>query len=314
MIEIEKPKIHCEVFSPNGDYGRFIVEPLERGFGTTIGNSLRRVLLSSIPGAATTAIKIDGVLHEFSVIPGVREDVTELILNIKGLKIKMHTDEDRVLRIEAVGEREVYASDIIGDADVEIINPDHYIASLSSEGRLFMELTVSRGRGYVPADRHRGEYVIGVIPIDADFAPVKKVSYMVETTRVGPATDYDKLILDVWTNGCIRPDEAVSLAARILSEHFHLFVGLSDTVSKMEIMVEKEEEKKNRLLEMPIEELDLSVRSYNCLKRAAINTVEELIQRDEEEMIKVRNLGKKSLEEVKQKLAELGLSLRKSED
>ncbi len=314
MIEIEKPKIQCEAFSPGGEYGRFVVEPLERGFGITIGNSLRRVLLSSIPGAAATAVKIDGVLHEFASIPGVREDVTELILNLKGLKIKLHTDEERLLRIEAVGERVVNAGDIIGDADVEIINPDHYIASLSPEGRLFVEMTVSRGRGYVPADRHRAEYVIGVIPVDADFAPVKKVSYNVETARIGPATDYDKLILEVWTNGCVRPDEAVSLAARILFEHFHLFVGLSDTVSKMEIMVEKEEEKKNRLLEMPIEELDLSVRSYNCLKRAAINTVEELIQRDEEEMIKVRNLGKKSLEEVKQKLAELGLALRKSED
>uniref|UniRef100_A0A7C2EC30 DNA-directed RNA polymerase subunit alpha n=1 Tax=Ammonifex degensii TaxID=42838 RepID=A0A7C2EC30_9THEO len=314
MLEIEKPRINCEAFSSNGDYGRFVVEPLERGYGTTLGNSLRRVLLSSIPGAAVTAVKIEGVLHEFSVIPGVREDVTELVLNLKGLKIKLHTDEERILRIEAEGEKVVRAADISTDADVEIINPDHYIASLSPEGRLFMELTVARGRGYVPAERHRSEYVIGVIPVDADFSPVRKVSFNIESIRVGQVTDYDKLILDVWTNGCIRSDEAVSLAARILCEHFQLFIGLSDTVSKMEIMVEKEEEKKNRLLEMPIEELDLSVRSYNCLKRAGINTVEELIQRDEEGVIKVRNLGKKSLEEVKQKLAELGLSLRKSSE
>lgn len=312
MLEIEKPKIYCETFSPAGDYGRFVVEPLERGFGTTVANSLRRVLLSSIPGAAVTSVKIEGVLHEFTAIPGVREDVSELILNLRGLKIKLHTDEERVLRIESSGEKVVYASDIIGDADVEIINPDHYIASLAPDGRLFVEMTVARGRGYVPAERQNSEYVIGVIPVDADFTPVKKVSYNIESTRVGQATNYDKLILDVWTNGCVRADEAVSLAARILYEHFYLFTGLSETVSKMPIMVEKEEEKKNRLLEMPIEDLDLSVRSYNCLKRAGINTVEELVQRDEEEMIKVRNLGKKSLEEVKQKLAELGLALRKS--
>ncbi|MEW6448310.1 MAG: DNA-directed RNA polymerase subunit alpha [Bacillota bacterium] len=312
MLEIEKPRIHCETFSPAGDYGRFVVEPLERGYATTLGNSLRRVLLSSIPGAAVTSVKIEGVLHEFTAIPGVREDVSELILNLRGLKIKMHTDEQRVLRIEATGEKVVYASDIIGDADVEIVNPDYYIASLAPEGRLFVEMTVARGRGYVPAERHRSEYVIGVIPVDADFTPVKKVSYSVESTRVAEATNYDKLLLDVWTNGCIRADEAVSLAARILYEHFYLFTGLSETVSKMPIMVEKEEEKKNRLLEMPIEDLDLSVRSYNCLKRAGINTVEELVQRDEEEMIKVRNLGKKSLEEVKQKLGELGLALRKA--
>lgn len=312
MLEIEKPKIHCETFSPAGDYGRFVVEPLERGFGTTVGNSLRRVLLSSIPGAAVTSVKIEGVLHEFTAIPGVREDVSELILNLRGLKIKLHTDEERVLRIEATGEKAVYASDIIGDADVEILNPDYYIASLANDGRLFVEMTVARGRGYVPAERHQSEYVIGVIPVDADFTPVKKVSYNIEGTRVGQATNYDKLILDVWTNGCVRPDEAVSLAARILYEHFFLFTSLSETVSKMPIMVEKEEEKKNRLLEMPIEDLDLSVRSYNCLKRAGINTVEELVQRDEEEMIKVRNLGKKSLEEVKQKLSELGLALRKA--
>lgn len=319
MLEIEKPKIHCETFSPTGDYGRFVVEPLERGFGTTVGNSLRRVLLSSIPGAAVTSVKIEGVLHEFTTIPGVREDVSELILNLRGLKIKMHTDEERVLRIEATGEKVVYARDVIGDADVEIINPDYYIASLAPEGRLFVEMTVARGRGYVPAEHHRAEYAIGVIPVDADFSPVKKVSYSIESSRVGQIagynnTSYDKLIFDVWTNGCVRPDEAVSLAARILYEHFHLFTDLSETVSKMPIMVEKEEEKKNRLLEMPIEDLDLSVRSYNCLKRAGINNVEELVQRNEEEMIKVRNLGKKSLEEVKQKLAELGLALRKTGD
>ncbi|MGQ9512268.1 DNA-directed RNA polymerase subunit alpha [Thermodesulfitimonas sp.] len=312
MLEIEKPRIECDTISPAGDFGRFVVEPLERGFGITIGNALRRVLLSSIPGAAVTTVKIQGVLHEFMAVPGVREDVTEIILNLKGLKIKMHTNEERILRIEATGEKVVRAADIIGDADVEIINPDHYIASLAPEGRLFMEMKVVHGRGYVPAERQQAEFVIGVIPVDADFSPVKKVNYTVESTRIGQATDFDKLILEVWTNGCVRPDEAVSLAARILSEHFLLFTGLSETVSKMSIMVEKGEEKKNRLLDLTIDELDLSVRSSNCLKRAGILTVEQLIQCDEEEMKKVRNLGKKSLEEIKQKLAELGLSLRKS--
>ncbi|RDV83388.1 DNA-directed RNA polymerase subunit alpha [Ammonifex thiophilus] len=315
MLGIEKPRVLVDSLAPSGDYGRFVIEPLVRGYGITLGNALRRVLLSSIPGAAVTMVKIEGVLHEFSTLPGVREDVVEIILNLRGLKIRMHTDEERILRIEAAGEREVRARDIIADADVEILNPDHYIATLAPEGRLFMEMTVRRGRGYVPADRQRYDHVIGAIPVDADFSPVKKVNYRVESAWVGQNADYDRLILEVWTNGCVRPEEAVSLAARILCEHFQLLTGLSTSTGHLEkIMVEKEEDNKNRLLEMPIEELDLSVRSYNCLKRAGINTILDLTQRTEEEMMKVRNLGKKSLEEVKQKLAELGLSLKPSSE
>lgn len=314
MLGIEKPRIECVTLDGN-TYGKFVVEPLERGYGTTLGNSLRRVLLSSLPGAAVTSVKIQGVLHEFSTIPGVLEDVTEIILNLKGLHLKLHSDEEKVLRIEAEGEREVLARDIIADADVEILNPDHHIATLAEDGRLFMEMTVAKGRGYVPAERNKkGSHIIGVIPVDSIFTPVRKVNYVVENTRVGQVTDYDRLTLEVWTNGSIRPDEAVSLSAKILTEHLQLFVGLTNGTGNMEIMVKKEEEKRNKLLEMTIEELDLSVRSYNCLKRAGINTVEELIQRNEEEMMKVRNLGKKSLEEVISKLSELGLSLRKSSD
>jgi len=314
MLGIEKPRIECVSLAGN-TYGKFVVEPLERGYGTTLGNSLRRVLLSSLPGAAVTSVKIQGVLHEFSTIPGVLEDVTEIILNLKGLDLKLHSDEEKVLRIEAEGEREVLARDIIADADVEILNPDHHIATLAEDGRLFMEMTVAKGRGYVPAERNKkGSHIIGVIPVDSIFTPVRKVNYVVENTRVGQVTDYDRLTLEVWTNGSIRPDEAVSLSAKILTEHLQLFVGLTNGTGNMEIMVKKEEEKRNKLLEMTIEELDLSVRSYNCLKRAGINTVEELIQRNEEEMMKVRNLGKKSLEEVISKLSELGLSLRKSSD
>ncbi|MBO8129577.1 MAG: DNA-directed RNA polymerase subunit alpha [Peptococcaceae bacterium] len=315
MLEIEKPKVECVEMDPEGGYGRFVVEPLERGYGITLGNSLRRVLLASLPGAAVTSVKIDGVLHEFSTIPGVLEDVTELVLNLKSLRLKLHTDEEKTIRVEAEGEGEIKAGDIVTDPDVEILNPDLHIATLSSGAKLNMELTVEKGRGYVPAEKNKkGTNVIGVIPVDSIFTPVTKVNYEVERTRVGQDTNFDKLIMDVWTDRSIRPDEAVSLAAKILCEHLRLFTGLTESMGDVEIMVEKEEEKKNKLLEMPIEELDLSVRSYNCLKRAGINTVEELIQRNEEEMMKVRNLGKKSLEEVVRKLGELGLSLRQDEE
>jgi len=314
MLEIEKPKIECVELSEDNDYGKFVVEPLERGYGITLGNSLRRILLSSLPGAAVTSVKIDGALHEFSTIPGVVEDVTDIILNLKSLCIKMYTDEERVLRIEAEGAQVVKAADIITDADVEILNPDLKIATLS-DGRLYLEITVARGRGYSNADKNKkDDHVIGVIPVDSAFSPVRRVNYRIEDTRVGQITDYDKLTLEVWTNGSIRPDEATSLSAKILSEYLRQFIGLTETVNDVEIMVEKEEEEKDKILEMTIEELDLSVRSYNCLKRAGINTVEELTQRTEEDMIKVRNLGKKSLEEVIQKLHELGLSLKESED
>ncbi|MEW6424109.1 MAG: DNA-directed RNA polymerase subunit alpha [Bacillota bacterium] len=315
MLEIEKPRIECVQMSEDNAYAKFVVEPLERGYGITLGNSMRRILLSSLPGAAITSVKIDGVLHEFSTIPGVVEDVTEIILNLKSLCLKMYTDEEKTLRVEAKGEGVVTAGDIIHDADVEILNPDLHIATLADGGRLFMEMTAAKGRGYVPAERNKkGEHIIGLIPIDSIFSPVRKVNFTVENTRVGQRTDYDKLTLEVWTNGSIRPDEAASLSAKILGEHLQLFVRLTEAANNVEIMVEKEEEQKNKLLEMSIEELDLSVRSYNCLKRAGINTVEELIQRNEEDMMKVRNLGKKSLEEVIKKLNELGLSLRKSDD
>ena len=276
---------------------------------------MRRILLSSLPGAAVTSVKIDGVLHEFATIPGVVEDVTDIILNLKNLRLKLYGEEEKVLRVEASGEGTVHACDIITDADVEILNPDLVIATLASSARLFMEITVSKGRGYVSAERNKkGDHIIGVIPIDSVFTPVSKVNYTVENTRVGQITDYDKLTLEVWTDGSIRPDEATSLSAKILNDHLRLFIGLTESLSDVEIMVEKEEEQKDKILEMTIEELDLSVRSYNCLKRAGINTVEELIQRNEEDMMKVRNLGKKSLEEVVNKLAELGLSLRKDEE
>jgi len=315
MLEIEKPNIEIVEMSPEGNYGKFVVEPLERGYGITLGNSLRRILLSSLPGAAVTSVKIDGVLHEFSTIPGVREDVTDIILNLKNLSLKLHTDEEKTLRIEANGEKTVTAADIVCDADVEILNPDLIIATLEENASLVMEMQVSNGRGYVPAEKNKkGDHVIGVIPVDSIFTPVSRVNYNVENTRVGQRTDYDKLTLEVWTDGSIRPDEAVSLSARIMAEHLHLFTSLTESADDVEIMVEKEEEQKDRLLEMTIEELDLSVRSYNCLKRAGINTLGELVQRDEEDMMKVRNLGKKSLEEVVNKLAELGLSLRKDDE
>ncbi|MDF9407569.1 DNA-directed RNA polymerase subunit alpha [Pelotomaculum isophthalicicum JI] len=315
MLEIEKPKIEVVEMSDDYTYGKFTVEPLERGYGITLGNSLRRILLSSLPGAAVTSVKINGVLHEFSTIPGVVEDVTDIILNLKSLSLKLHNDEEKILRIESEAAGVVRAGDIIYDSDVEILNPELTIATLSGNANLSMEITVSKGRGYVSAERNKkNEHIIGVIPVDSVFTPVRKVNYNVENTRVGQITDYDKLTIEVWTDGSIRPDEAISLSAKIMSEHLRLFIGLTETVSDVEIMVEKEEEQKDKILEMTIEELDLSVRSYNCLKRAGINTVEELIQRNEDDMMKVRNLGKKSLEEVVNKLRELGLLLRKNDE
>lgn len=311
MIEIEKPRIEVVEVNDDNLYGKFVVEPLERGYGTTLGNSLRRILLSSLPGAAVTSVQIEGVLHEFSTVPGVVEDVTEIILNIKGLALKIHSDEEKILEIDADGEGVVKAGDIRADSDVEILNPDLHIATLSQGGRLHIRMTAGRGRGYVQADGNKSEdQPIGVIPIDSIYTPIKRVNYQVENTRVGQMTNYDKLTLEVWTNGSIRPEEAVSLGAKIMTEHLNLFVGLTDEAKDAEIMVEKEEDKKEKVLEMTIEELDLSVRSYNCLKRAGINTVQELTQKSEEDMMKVRNLGRKSLEEVQEKLAELGLSLR----
>lgn len=314
MIEIEKPKIETVEIGEDGTYGKFVVEPLERGYGTTLGNSLRRILLSSLPGAAVRSVQIDGVLHEFSTIPGVIEDVTEIILNLKGLALKIHSDEEKILEIDAEGEGEVTAGDIRADSDVEILNPNLHIATLAPDARLHMRIYAGRGRGYVQADRNKKEdQPIGVIPVDSIYTPITRVNYTVENTRVGQMTNYDKLTLEVWTDGSIRPEEAVSLGAKIMTEHLMLFVGLTDEAKDAEIMVEKEEDKKEKVLEMTIEELDLSVRSYNCLKRAGINTVQELITKTEEDMMKVRNLGRKSLEEVQEKLAELNLSLRKEE-
>lgn len=314
MIEIEKPKIETIALGEDGSYGKFVVEPLERGYGTTLGNSLRRILLSSLPGAAVTSVQIDGVLHEFSTIPGVLEDVTEVILNLKGLSIKIHSDEVKVLEIDAEGEGVIKAGDIRTDSDVEILNPDLHIATLAADARLHMRIWANRGRGYVQADKNKNdEQPIGVIPIDSIYTPITRVNYTIENTRVGQVTNYDKLSLEVWTDGSIKPEEAVSIGAKILSEHLNLFVGLTDEARDAEIMVEKEEDKKEKVLEMTIEELDLSVRSYNCLKRAGINTVQELITKTEEDMMKVRNLGRKSLEEVQEKLEELSLSLRSEE-
>lgn len=313
MIEIEKPKI--ERIELTEDYGKFVVEPLERGYGITLGNSLRRILLSSLPGAAVTSVHIDGVLHEFSTIPGVVEDTVDIVLNIKKLLIKMYTDEPVVIRIEAKGEGPVYAKDIITDPSVEILNSDLQIATLQADAELNMDITVARGRGYVSSERNKDpEQPIGIIPVDSTFTPVNKVNFQIGNTRVGQVTDYDKLTLDIWTDKSIAPDEALSLAAKILMEHLKLFTDLTETTDSVEIMVEKEEEAIDRLMEMTIEELDLSVRSYNCLKRAGINTVEELIRKTEEDMMKVRNLGKKSLQEVKEKLGALGLSLRESDE
>ncbi|KLA16816.1 DNA-directed RNA polymerase alpha subunit [Bacillus cereus] len=314
MIEIEKPKIETVELNEDAKYGKFVIEPLERGYGTTLGNSLRRILLSSLPGAAVTAIQIDGVLHEFSTVEGVVEDVTTIILNLKKLALKIYSEEEKTLEIDVQGEGIVTAADITHDSDVEILNPDLHIATLAKDTHFRVRLTAKRGRGYTPADANKSEdQPIGVIPIDSIYTPVSRVTYQVEKTRVGQVANYDKLTLDVWTDGSIGPKEAISLGAKILTEHLNIFVGLTDEAQNAEIMVEKEEDQKEKVLEMTIEELDLSVRSYNCLKRAGINTVQELANKTEEDMMKVRNLGRKSLEEVKHKLEELGLGLRKDD-
>lgn len=315
MIEIEKPTIECIFSDEDANYGKFVVEPLERGYGTTLGNSLRRILLSSLPGVAVTSVKIDGILHEFSTIPGVKEDVTEIILNLKKLAIKLNGENTKRVLINSIGPKEVTAADILGDSDVEIFNPDLHIATLEENATLIMEINLARGRGYVPADMNKDENTpISVIPTDSIYTPVRKVNFTVQNTRVGQVTDYDKLILEIWTDGSITPSEGVSIGAKIMQEHLNLFVELTDSTENMEIMVEKEENQKEKAHEMTIEELELSVRSFNCLKRAAINTVEELTHRSEEDMMKVRNLGKKSLDEVKHKLEELDLSLRQSDE
>ena len=316
MIEIEKPRIETAEIKPDGTYGKFILEPLERGYGTTLGNSLRRVLLSSLPGVAVKSIKIDGVQHEFSTIPGVKEDVTEIVLNMKGLTAIIYGNGPKTVYIEADGEGEVTAGDIKTDSEVEILNPDMHIATLGTGAKLYMEIVLDKGRGYVPAERNKSELsgAIGAIPVDSIYTPVLKVNYSVENTRVGQITDYDKLTLEVWTDGTISAKEAVSLAAKVLNEHLNLFVDLSDQAANVEIMVEKGENPQEKVLEMTIEELDLSVRSFNCLKRAGINTVEDLISKSEEEMMKVRNLGKKSLEEVINKLKSLGFDLTSNDD
>ncbi|MFW6796029.1 DNA-directed RNA polymerase subunit alpha [Bacillus velezensis] len=314
MIEIEKPKIETVEISDDAKFGKFVVEPLERGYGTTLGNSLRRILLSSLPGAAVTSIQIDGVLHEFSTIEGVVEDVTTIILHIKKLALKIYSDEEKTLEIDVQGEGTVTAADITHDSDVEILNPDLHIATLGENASFRVRLTAQRGRGYTPADSNkRDDQPIGVIPIDSIFTPVSRLSYQVENTRVGQVANYDKLTLDVWTDGSTGPKEAIALGSKILTEHLNIFVGLTDEAQHAEIMVEKEEDQKEKVLEMTIEELDLSVRSYNCLKRAGNNTVQELANKTEEDMMKVRNLGRKSLEEVKAKLEELGLGLRKDD-
>jgi len=319
LFDFEKPRIEIAELSEDNRYGRFVVEPLERGYGTTLGNSLRRIMLSSLPGAAVSSVKIKGVLHEFSSIPGVKEDVTEIIMNIKELAIKNNssTNEPKEAYIEFAGEGVVTAADIQVDSDIEILNPDHVIATLSggADSKLEMKLTITKGRGYVGADKNKLEdQSIDVIAVDSIYTPVERVNLTVQNTRIGQITDYDKLTLDVFTNGTLAPDEAVSLAAKVLSEHLNLFVDLSENAKTAEIMVEKEDNEKEKVLEMNIDELELSVRSYNCLKRAGINTVEELCNKTPEDMMKVRNLGRKSLEEVLAKLKELGLSLNPSEE
>ena len=323
MIEIEKPKVDIIELSEDYRYGKFVVEPLERGYGITIGNALRRILLSSLPGVAVNSIKIDGVLHEFSTVPGVKEDVTEIILALKELSATIDGEGSRTLKIEAQGPCTIKGSDIICPPDVEVLSKDLHIATLDENSKFNMEIHVDKGRGYVSAEENKTEHMpIGVLPVDSIYTPVEKVSYHVENTRVGQKSDYDKLILEVWTNGsipfflksCVNPQEGISLAAKVLVEHLNLFIDLTEHVSNVEIMVEKEEDQKEKVLEMTIEELDLSVRSYNCLKRAGINTVEELANKSEDDMMKVRNLGKKSLEEVIQKLEELGLGLKPSEE
>lgn len=319
MIDIEKPKIEIAEISDDNRYGKFICEPLERGYGTTFGNSLRRMLLSSLEGAAVTSIRIDGVLHEFSTIPGVRDDVTNIVLNLKQLCLKMEGNEPKVIRIDAEGEKEVTAADIVCDADIEVLNPDLHIATLNEDGKLKIEMTVERGRGYVPADKNKKpDDTIGVIPIDSIFSPVQRVNYTVQDTRVGNVTDYDKLILEVWTDGSMRPEEAVSKAAGILVMHLKLFQNMDGIPEEEEVeettFPEEEEDTSSKVLDMTIEDLDLSVRSFNCLKRANINTVTDLTAKTEDDMMKVRNLGRKSLEEVKKKLEDLGLSLMESNE
>ena len=310
MIEIEKPRIECQESPDDISYGKFVVEPLERGYGTTLGNSLRRVLLSSLPGTAPTSIRIAGVQHEFSTIPGVKEDVTEIVLNVKGIIARLHCDGPKTVYIEAAGECEVTAGDIKADGEVEILNPELHIASLGPDGALSMEITLAHGRGYVPADKNKSaQQVIGTIPVDSIYAPVLKVNYAVENTRVGNQTDFDKLTIEVWTDKTISARDALSLGAKILCDHFTLFTDLSDTIGNSCTVVEKEPERPDTVMKMTIEELDLSVRSFNCLKRANINTVEDLTNKTEEEMIKVRTLGRKPLEEVEHKLAMMGLSL-----
>lgn len=319
MLGFEKPRIEIAEMSQDGKYGRFVVQPLERGYGTTLGNSLRRILLSSLPGAAVSNVKIEGVLHEFSVIPGVKEDVTEIILNLKNLAIKNNSesDEPKTAYIDFVGEGEITAKDIKVDADIEILNPELHIATLSggADSKLFAEITITKGRGYVEASKNKKpDQPLRLIPVDSLYTPVRRVNFLVEDTRVGQITDYDKLTIEVWTNGTTTPDEAVSLGAKVLSEHLALFIDLSDNAKNTEVMVEKGEDKKEKVLELSIEELDFSVRSYNCLKRAGINTVEDLANKTEDDMMKVRNLGRKSLDEVLNKMAELGLSLSPSEE
>ena len=315
MIEIEKPHIECIETPGEDNYGKYVVEPLERGYGTTLGNALRRIMLSSLPGTAATSIKIAGVQHEFTTIPGVKEDVTEIVLNVKQLICKLHSEGAKTVFIEAVGPCDLTAGDIKSDGEVEVLNPDLHIATLGSGATLNMEITLNHGRGYVPADRNKGQQdIIGVIPVDSIYTPVYKVNYTVENTRVGNMTDFDKLTIEVWTDSTISARDAVSLGAKILCDHFALFIDLSDTVGARSTVVEKAETQRDKVLELTIEELDLSVRSFNCLKRANINTVEDLISKTEDEMMKVRNLGRKSLEEVINKLAMMGLSLADEEN
>lgn len=316
MLEMEKPRIECVDKDPEAHYGKFVIEPLERGYGTTLGNSLRRVLLSSLPGSAVTAIKMDGVLHEFSTIPGVLEDTTELILNIKQMVLHYEGTERKIIRLEQSGPKEVKAGDIVPDAEIEVLNPDLHIATLDEDGKLVIEMTVERGRGYVSADQqpNKDDDIVGLLPVDSIYTPVNRVNYTVDNARVGKRTDYDSLTLEVWTNGSISPEESVSLSAQILIEYLKLFTEIDDTYAEVEILVEKEEEKKDKVLEMSIEELELSVRASNGLKRANINTVGDLIEKTREEMSKIRNLGQKSLEEIERKLKELDLSFKKPEE
>ena len=315
MIEFEKPNIECLEINDDSNYAKFVCEPLERGYGVTIGNSLRRILLSSLPGSAITSVKIDGVVHEFSTIPNVVEDVPEIVINLKNVRLKTFDNEEKMIRIDFKGEGEVTAADIITDSSVEILNPDLHIATVSEGGHLKMEMTVEKGRGYNSAAKNKKpNQDISVLPIDSIYTPVKKVNYSVENTRVGQMVDFDKLIIEVWTDGSLKADEALSLAAKVMTGHLEIFIDLSEATKNTQVMVEKEESKKEKVLEMSIEDLELSVRSFNCLKRAGISTVEDLANKTEDDMMKVRNLGKKSLDEVTHKLRSLGLDFAKEED